>query len=158
MKKNLCMTLVVGLIATFGVAQADVENRYFQIQVKQIAGGQSPFFAPPSPPGPNCYSFLEDGTWLDPLFLGPPLGIFPGIWELVDSIGAVTRYTAMADSPAFPVFDLPALTLVQEGQITPTTGNGKVRLQAFSTVYVAGTLIVLAEFMSTGYEVDTCPE
>ena len=157
MKRIRISTLIVGLIAAFGVAQASAEDRFFMVKVEMIAGGQSPFFAAPNRPGPNCYSFLEDGTWIDPLFLGPPLGIFEGTWELVDSDGAVTRYAAMADSPELPVFEVPALTLVQDGQITPTTGNGKVQLQAFSTLFLAGTPIVLAEFMSTGYEVDACP-
>ncbi len=157
MRRKTILTLITGLIVTFSVAQADAEDRFFQIQVKQIAGGQSPFFDPPNTPGPNCYSFLGDGTWIDPLFLGPPLGVFDGTWWLGDSNGVITRYTATASSPAFPAFGLPPFTLVQEGQITPTTGNGKVRLQAFSTLYITETPIVLAEFMSTGYEVDSCP-
>lgn len=152
MKTKLVSALVISLAVFFGVAQADAEDRYFQIQVKLVAGGQSPFFAPPDTPGPNCYSFLSDGTWIDPLFPNPE-----GSWQLVDSEGTVTRYSAVAVSDAIPEFGIPPLTLVQEGQITPTTGNGKVRLQAFSTVFLADTSIVLAEFVSTGYEVDECP-
>ena len=149
MRAKRFVTLIVGLIVTFGVGQADAADRFFHIQVKLIAGGQSPFFTPPSPPGPNCYSFLEDGTWIDPLFLEPV-----GIWA-PDSNGVVTRYTAAADFPGG--FGLPPLLLVQEGQITPTAGDGQVRLHAFSTVFLGGTDVVLAEFMSTGYEVDECP-
>lgn len=156
MKTKLLLALVMSLVVVFGNAQADTEDRYFEIQVKLIAGGKSPFFAPPDTPGPNCYSFLGDGTWIDPLFLGDPLGVFEGSWSLTQSKGAVSRYFAAADSPEFPGI-VPALRLEQEGQITPTTGMGEVRLQAFSTVYLAGTNIVLAEFMSTGHEVDGCP-
>lgn len=150
MRATLLLTLIVGLVVSLGVAQADAADRFFQIQVKLIAGGQEPIFPPPSPPGPNCYSFLEDGTWIDPLFPNPI-----GTWES-HANGIVTRYTAMADWEGIPGI-FPPLRLVQEGHITPTTGNGKVRLHAFSTLFVAGTPIVLAEFMSNGYEVDACP-
>lgn len=150
MTKRPYLTLIIGLVAAFGIAQADAGDRFFQIQVKQIAGGKSPFFDPPSPPGPNCYSFLEDGTWIDPLFPNPL-----GTWESHGN-GVVTRYTAMADWEGIPGI-FPPLLLVQEGHITPTTGNGRVRLHAFSTLFVAGTPIVLAEFMSNGYEVGACP-
>ncbi len=145
MKRIRFLTLIVGLIATFGAAQASAEDRFFMVNVQLIAGGQSPLFAAPNRPGPNCYSFSGDGTWIDPLWPGGA-----GTWES-DPNGAITRYTAMAD------FAVAGLSIVQEGQITPTTGNGTVRLQAFSTVFVTGTPIVLAEFMSTGYEVDACP-
>jgi hypothetical protein len=106
-------------------------------------------FTPPDTLGPNCYSFLDDGTWIDPLFPNPV-----GSWE-ADPNGAATRYTAIADFAGS--FGLPPLLLVQDGQITPTTGKGQVRLQAFSTVFLGGTDIVLAEFLSTGREVDQCP-
>ena len=138
------LTLVAGLVFFFAVVQADAGDRFFQVQVKLLAAGQEPIFPPPSPPGPNCYSFLEDGTWIDPLYLNPF-----GAWVPDDSNGAVERYTAAA--VAGP------LVLVQEGQITPTAGNGQVRLQAFSTLYLAPEDLVLAQFMSTGYEVDECP-
>ena len=150
MKTRSYLTLIIVLVAAFGVAQADAGDRFFQIQVKQIAGGKSPIYEPPSPPGPNCYSFYEDGTWIDPLFPNPI-----GAWEAHPD-GVVARYTAMAEWEGIPgVF--PPLLLVQEGHITPTTGNGMVRLHGFSTLYVAGTPIVLAEFVSNGYEVDACP-
>jgi len=151
MRTKRFLTLIVGLVVIFGVAQADAADRFFQVQVKLISGGQSPFFEPPSPPGPNCYSFLGDGTWIDPNFPNPT-----GIWAPADSNGVVTRYTAMADFGGIPDV-IPPLVLVQEGQVTPTTGNGKVRLQAFSTVFLGGTDVVLAVFKSTGYEVDECP-
>jgi hypothetical protein len=121
-----------------------VEGRFFQIQVKLIAGGQEPIFPPPSPLGPNGYSFLENGTWIDPLFLNPF-----GTWVPEDSVGVVDRYTAIAEAGPF--------LLVQEGQITRATGNGQVRLQAFSTFLFAPTGDVTAQLMSTGYEVDECP-
>ena len=144
MKASRILTLIVGVIVTFGAVQAEAADRFFQVQVKLIAGGEEPIFPPPSPPGPNCYSFLEDGTWIDPLFPNPF-----GTWVPDDSDGAVERYSAVAVAGPF--------VLVQEGQITPTAGNGMVRLQAFSTLYLAPDDLVLAQFMSTGHEVDGCP-
>ena len=151
MRTRRLLILIVGLVFSFGVVQADASDRFFQIQVKLISGGQSAFFDPPGPPGPNCYSFLDDGTWIDPLFPNPF-----GIWVPEDSNGVVEQYTAAAAWDGIPDV-IPPLLLIQEGQITPTTGNGQVRLQAFSTVFILGTDIVLAQFMSTGREVDECP-
>lgn len=153
MNASSLSTLIVGLVFAVGAAQADAGDRFFQIQVKLIAGGQSPFFEPPATPAPNCYSFLEDGTWIDPAFPNPV-----GTWVPEDPQGVVARYTAMADWGGIPDV-LPPLLLVQEGQMTPAGRKGKdmARLQAFSTLFVAGTDIVLAEFMSTGHEVEGCP-
>jgi hypothetical protein len=151
MKTQRFSTLVVVLVSAFGLVQAaNAADRFFEIQVKMVSGSLSPFFGAPSPPDPNCYSFLEDGTWVDPLF--PTLGL----WVPEESNGVVEQYTAAADWDGIPDV-LPPLLLIQEGQITPTTGNGQVRLQAFSTLYLRGTDIVLASFMSTGHEVDECP-
>lgn len=147
MKTTTAATVIVGLIAALAVTQASAADRYFQIQVKFIAGGTSPFYEPPDPPGPNCYSFLEDGTWIDPLFTFSPMGT----WEIV-SAGAVTRYTARA---ALIIPGVVSLVLDQRGLITPGYANGTVRLQAFSTFSIDGE--PLAEFMSTGYETDGCP-
>jgi hypothetical protein len=155
MKTKLFLAVTIALIATFGVAQADATDRFFQVQVKLVAAGTSPLWKeeggifPPNPPGPNCYSFLDDGTWIDPLFLNPF-----GTW-VPNENGVITRYTATAEFPGG--FGLPPLTLVQEGKITPSSGRGKVRLQAFSTLYITGTDTVLAQFVSTGYEVGGCP-
>ena len=146
MRKRIFLTAIVGIIATLGVAQADAADRFFQIKVKQIAGGTSDFYEPPSPPGPNCYSFFEDGTWIDPLFFNPV-----GTWETT-SEGAVTRYTARAE---FIIPGVVSIVLVQNGKFTPAFSKGQVRLQAFSTAYINGEAV--AEFMSTGYEAEGCP-
>lgn len=151
MKSKLILTMIIGLIATFAVAQADAADRFFQVQVKLVAAGTSPFWKveegifPPDPPGPNCYSFLDDGppmTWIDPLFFNPF-----GTWNVEDSNGAVTRYTAEAIAGPF--------VLVQNGMWSPASSKGQVRLKAFSTAYLFGEIV--AKFVSTGYEVDACP-
>jgi hypothetical protein len=73
-----------------------------------------------------------------------------------DSNGVVTRYSALIEFSGLPDV-IPPLDLVQEGQITPVRRNGRVRLQAFTTLFLGGSDFVLAEFVSTGHEVDGCP-
>jgi hypothetical protein len=164
MRTRRFLNVIIGLLATLGViggsigivetAEAEgLGGRSFQVKVKQISGARPPAEPPaPMPPGPNCYTFEADGTWIDPLFLGPNLPVFPGTW-VQHTEGAITRYTAMAESPEFPF--LPALVLVQNGHVTPTFSKGQLRLKAFSTVFIGGQAV--AEFVSTGYEVDGCP-
>lgn len=102
MKIRQFLTLIVGLAITFGVAQADEEGRFFEVKVKLIAGGLSPFFAPPDIPVSNCYSFLDDGTWIDPNFPNPF-----GTWVPEDSQGVVANYTALADWGGIPFASRP---------------------------------------------------
>ena len=144
-KVTIMLLLTVGsVLGTIGTAGADgLADRFFQIQVKQVSNNDLIPSIPPDPPGPNCYSFLAGGIWIDPLFLNPF-----GTYTVTE--GVVTRYRAEA------VFG--PLLLVQEGQVTPTTRRGQVRLTAFSTLYLFGEDgPVLAEFVSTGYEADGCP-
>lgn len=169
MRRQISLAVLIGLIASFSAAQADAD-RFFQIQVKQIAGGTAPSFNPPfggpenpgpNTPGPNCYSFLDDGTWIDPLFFfpaDPP--IFTSTWEETAN-GVITYYTATAILD-LRFFNIPLVfKLVQNGQTTPSFGAGQVRLKAFSTFTLtdteAGEIVDEGEFVSTGYEVDACP-
>lgn len=117
-------------------------GRVFAVSVEEV-----------SPPGPgfdNCYTFLANGTFVDPLFPAPP-GV-PGTWTQ-HSVGAATTYTATAE------FQIPGggplVTLVQEGTVTPAPGRGILQLEANTTVFVgeAPTFV----FFSRGQEVDVCP-
>jgi hypothetical protein len=166
MRRRTFLNVIIGLLATLGViggsigivgtAEAEgLGGRSFVVKVKQITREAPPAETPaPMPPGPNCYTFEAGGAWIDPLFLGPFCPVFPGEW-VQHTQGAVTRYTAMAESTTDLCPFLPPLLLVQNGQITPTFSEGKLRLKAFSTVFIFGEAI--AEFVSTGYEVDRCP-
>ena len=138
MRRKTCLALLIGFIGAVGVVEANAEDRFFQINVKEISGHSQPDFTPPAQ---NCYSFFDGGGWIDPLFLNPN-----GNW-VANSAGPVTRYTATASF--FGV-----IVLEQTGQITSNAGRGQVRLQAFSTVYFFGEPI--AQFVSTGHEVDGC--
>lgn len=167
MKRKAFLIAVIGLIAIFGAiggatgiidtAEAShgrsssdsLSGRSFQVNVKNLDDGTS---------SSNCYTFEEDGTWVDPLFLGPPPYLFLGTW--VQHTGwPFTRYTAFAKSPAIPEFDdLPPLRLIQNGTVRPGWRKGSLRLRAYSTAMLdlPGVDVVIANFLSTGHSVDSC--
>ena len=155
MRRIIYLPIIIGMIV-FGsaaTAKADLADRFFQIQVKNISPPQNPQDDPslaPMPPGPNCYSFLADGTWIDPLFPNP-LGTY-----VEDANGVITHYTA---NSTFVLNPFVVFELEQIGQVTPSFGKGQVRLTAFSNfkVLVLGEVVFEADFVSTGYEVDACP-
>lgn len=133
----------LGISARAGIGSGPSESqrlrglggRTFAVHVQQLS--------PPSPDFDNCYSFLADGTFDDPLF--PALGT----WTQ-HSIGAATTYTANAQ--------IPGVTLVQDGEVTPAQGRGILQLEAYTTVVVAGGPTLL--FLSRGQEAqegDVCP-
>lgn len=89
---------------------------------------------------PNCYTFQEDGVWIDPGF--PELGT----WTQDAIRGATARYTATAQ--------VDGLLLEQGGKVTPFRGRDSRKLKAYTSLAADGT--VLAEFLSRGHEVDSC--
>ena len=93
---------------------------------------------------PNCYTLLSDGTWIDPGFPAPGAAV-PGTWAQ-DSRGTTSRYTAWAEAGG--------LRIEQTGKVTPWPGQDSRKLTAHSAVSAGET--VLAEFLSRGYEVDSC--
>jgi hypothetical protein len=109
----------------------------------------------PTPSFTNCYTFEEDGTFIDPAFLPIPGFQYPGTW-IQHTDGAETRYTAFAKSPALPDFGLPPLRLIQNGTVRPP--RVKLRLKAYTTVMLdlEGVDVVIANILSTGHEVESC--
>lgn len=97
----------------------------------------------------NCYTFEEDGTWIDPLFLDGL--VIPGIWEQYPAPKSRTDYRAIADGTG-----IVGLLLIQQGTVAP--GRGDKQLEALTTIIipVAGNL-VFATVRSIGTEVDVCP-
>jgi hypothetical protein len=97
----------------------------------------------------NCYTFNADGTWIDP--------VFPEIGNWVQhSVGAKTSYSAEAyEDDYFLGFPL---LLVQEGDVTPARGRGVLQLKAYSQAifFFGASELVIGEFESVGYEVDSC--
>ena len=124
MRKTIHLIAVISLLVTFGVAGGSIgiidtaeagssgshsrhslAGRTFLVNVKNLDDGTSNL---------NCYTFEEDGTWIDPRFLGPTIEelLFPGDW-IQHTGGFITRYTAFAKSPAIPAIELPPLRLIQ---------------------------------------------
>ena len=154
------LTIISALIATLGViglvetVGADPEEsqrlrglggRTFAIQVTNLTAQ--------TPPEHNCYTFNEDGSWIDYRFLlGFPI---PGTWAQ-DSVGASTSYTATAQAP----LQFVTIDLIQNGTVTPALGMGTLQLEAMSNAKVVsnidGTVLVEADFHSVGYEDSEC--
>lgn len=102
---------------------------------------------------PNCYSFNEDGSWIDPLF---PV---PGTWTQ-DSPGAATTYTATG---VLPIGGGIAVLLTQVGRVTPARGKGTLQLDADTSadiVTLPDLVFVenLANFRSVGAQDNQCSE
>lgn len=169
MKTKLFLAATIALIATFGVVGGSVgiidtaeashgnssrdslSGRSFQVNVKDLATGDS---------NSNCYTFEEDGTWIDPLFL--PGFVIPGTW--IQHTGwPFTRYTSFARTP-FPLdlgpdLGLAPIRLIQNGTVRPGWRKGSLRLRAYSTAIAEVEAIgdvVLGNFLSTGHSVDSC--
>ncbi len=166
MKRKAYLSAVIGLLATFGVIGGSIgivdtaeasfsrshshslAGRSFQVNVKNLDDGTSV---------PNCYTFEEGGTWVDPAFLGGGLPVFLGTW-VQHTGGFFTRYTAFAKSPEIPDFAVPPLRLIQNGTVVRSFRKGKLWLRAYSTVMLdlPGVDVVVGNFLSTGHSVDSC--
>jgi hypothetical protein len=160
--KTYLTTITATLIATFGVVGlmetvgADPDEsqllrglggRTFAVQVTNLTGNGPPFgtFS-------NCYTFNDDGSWIDPLF---PV---PGTW-IQDSTGAATGYTATA---FLPIGGGLAVLLVQEGTVTPAMGGGTLQLEASTSASIVlasdPTVVIfpLDDFLSVGHQDNQC--
>ncbi len=158
MRKKAFLTALIGLIVSVGIVASAVAKpdgsqrlrglggRTFDVQVTNLTGMGEPLgtFA-------NCYTFNEDGSWIDPLF---PV---PGTW-IQDSTGAKTSYSASA------LFDIGgglAVLIEQQGTVTPAQGKGTLQLEAFSHVSIIliadGSLLMqLDSFFSVGHQDNEC--
>lgn len=130
MNRITLIVVTIGMVLGIaGVTWADPDDsqllrglggRTFSVVVTNLTTGEEPFH--------NCYTFNEDGSWDDPLFL--PDNPIPGTW-VQDSTGASTSYTARAIAPLGGPF---AALLTQVGTVTPAGGNGTLLLDAYNTV------------------------
>lgn len=91
----------------------------------------------------NCYTFTDDGAFVDPAFPAPETPV-PGTFRAKDSARA-TRYVAVAD--AGPV------ELRQRGRVKDR-GDEPDRLRARTTVRLEGE--VFLRLLSVGSEVPSC--
>ena len=123
-------------------------ERTFAVEVTDLTDGRT---------FNNCYTFNEDGSWIDPMFLDPDF-ILPGTWEQ-DSTGAKTSYTATA----WAVLEDEGIgiLLTQVGTVTPAKGGGILQLDADNTVDITDpddpTVIFVTFYLkSVGYQDDEC--
>jgi hypothetical protein len=172
MKKKAYLIAMIALLATFGVMGGSIElidtaeansnghsrhsgyslaGRSFQIKGTYVSWDDSLGFGPKPADFTNCYTFVDDNTWIDPLFLDG--FVIPGTW-VQHTGGLVTSYTAFAEATDLiaPGIDL---SLIQNGTVTPTFRRGKQRLNAYSTLIV-GPGTVVGVVLSRGYSTDSC--
>lgn len=148
---NLAVGLVfaIGIFGAVGPLMAapdesqrlrGLEGRVFEVVVQNLTTGEPPF--------QNCYRFLEDGLWIDPLF---PV---PGTY-VQHTNGASTTYTGEA---LWEITGVLSLLLVQEGIVTPAHGSGVLQLEAISraTGFIPGLGPIDWEFLSVGFQNDDC--
>lgn len=129
------------LAASGGIAMAQpdgpqrlrgMEGRSFAVEVIGLD----------STPIQNCYTFDEDGVWIDDAV---PI---PGSWSQ-NGVGATTSYSAVLLGGA----------ISQHGTVTPAKGSGVLQLSATTNI-AAGVLGPNAPALtvhSVGSEVEACP-
>ena len=176
MKKRALLVAAFMLLATFGVvggstgivdtaeasgyghkSSLSLEGRSFQIHGTYVSWDEN--FGPTPPDFENCYTFRPENVFWDPKFPDPANpsnatdGFIEGTW-VQHTGGFITRYTAFATGTDLfgPGVDL---QLIQNGIVTPTWRRGQLRIRAYSTVTVFGS--VLGVVLSTGRSVDECP-
>jgi hypothetical protein len=93
----------------------------------------------------NCYIFEADNVWIDPLFPAPGVPVLGG-W-VQHSEGPSLQYTASITSTVLS--GVPSLT--QNGIVSPSRGQSKNRLVAYTTVWVEDQPFI--EVVSLGEEV-----
>ena len=166
MKRTSCLIAVIGILLAFGLMGGSIgivdsaeassyghkspmslAGRSFQIHGTYVSWDDSLGFGPKPPDFENCYSFEEDGTWIDPLF--PALGTW-----IQHTGGYLTRYTAFANALDLlgPGVDL---GLIQNGVVKRSGHRGKLKLNAYSTVVIGGGT-VLGVVLSKGRAVHSC--
>ncbi len=136
------------LAASGGIAMAQpdgpqrlrgMEGRSFAVEVTGLA----------PTPIQNCYTFEEDGVWIDDAVRVPGTDIrIPGSWSQ-NGVGATTSYSAVLLDGA----------ISQHGTVTPAKGSGVLQLSATTNI-AAGVLGPNAPALtvhSVGSEVEACP-
>ncbi len=145
---------VIGLVETVGATPdgsqrlRGLAGRTFAVVVTNLTSGEVPFL--------NCYTFNEDGSFDDSLFL-PDFPV-PGTW-VQDSTGAKTSYTATAFADVGGGL---AVLLTQVGTVTPANGGGTLQLEADNTVDLvlladpSVVILPLAVLKSVGFQDNQC--
>ena len=168
--KTTALSVIFGIIGIVNTVVADpngsqrlrgLGDRVFAVEVTNLAPeciDENPDNDPDDCNFTNCYGFLADGGWDDPLFFQP------GTW-VQHSNGASTSYTGEASESE--VFAPYVIGLEQNGQVTPANGRGVLQLSALTNVNLildGQLLVVLTTYHSVGEEIDAieaadvCPD
>ena len=173
MKKTKHLIVVTALLITFGVIGGAIEiidtaeasstgglshpglaGTTFLVRVKDLDAGTTNL---------NCYTFVKDGVWIDPRFLGPKEadGLVPGNW-IQHTGGLTTRYTAFARTPfeldlnPFGIPVIGQIRLIQNGTVFRNYKGKRMFLRAYSTAIANGADgdVVIGNFLSRGFPMD----
>ncbi len=99
---------------------------------------------------PSCFTFEEDGTWIDLEWPGEGADPIPGVWVQHTGFPHVT-FTATSNAPW-------GWTLIEYGIAGPAKGPGMMKMKNYAMVFDAyndNELVFYIE--SKGHAVDACP-
>ncbi len=158
--KKILNLLVIGTLAVLGANSQAVELRNHDSDASGLAGKifyveatilSSPIF--PEYEGAilqSCFTFQEDGSWIDLEWPGEGAEPIPGVWFEHDNFPFV-NFTAIARWPAA------GWTLVENGIATwGHPRRGAARISTYAMV-VAEDNSLIFYLRARGHEVETCP-
>jgi len=151
---NLAIVLVMSTLGGAGLAQANpagdrgsLAGKVFYVEALVVS---SPLF--PEYEGvtiPSCFTFEEDGSWIDLEWPGEGLEPIPGVWVQHSEFPFI-QFTAFGTWPAA------GWTLVEYGFASLGERREKGRMTTFAMVFSEGNELVF--YLTTkGHEVESCP-
>jgi hypothetical protein len=98
---------------------------------------------------PSCFTFEEDGTWIDLEWPGEGLPPIPGVW-IAHTEFPFVQFTSFARYPAA------GWTLVEYGLVAPGGQQNQQRMNTYGMVFTETNELVF--YVTTkGHAVETCP-
>lgn len=154
-RTNLLLVVAISALGSAGIAESgghgdeggSLEGKIFLIEATIVS---SPIF--PEFEGavfPSCFTFEEDGTWIDLEWPGEGLEPIPGVWIQHTEFPFV-HFTAVARYPAA------GWTLVEYGVASPGERRKKQRMTTYGTVFTETNELVFY-VQTKGRAVDACP-
>jgi hypothetical protein len=119
------MAVAVPVVAANGSQRLrGLGGRTFQVHVTGTLGPRSVDYT-------SCYTFFDDGSWIDPR-LPIPGGAVLGSWS-TRSNGAKTNYVATVRAGQG---DIVSTRVDQTGKVSPKGGKGVLQLSAVSEMFL----------------------
>ena len=148
---HLWVVLVIGALAGAGPSAAgdrgSLAGKVFLVEATILS---SPFF--PEYEGavfPSCFTFEEDGTWIDLEWPGEGMEPIPGVW-IQHSEFPYINFTAFATWPAM------GWKLVEYGLASRGERTGKGQMTTYGMVFSETDELVF--YITTeGHAVESCP-